>query len=645
MRLISAFAFLLAQSVAVFAQTPDEVKGDILAALSTPMPITVIGPIMTQDVKVKQVGDSFEASLDNPMLMGIVPLGSLSFTLTPAGAKLYRVTNLKLPSKLDLLNAVTLNIGGTTFDGLWSTETRSYRTLAFELKAVDITPKGASGSKVAIGSLALDVAKEGEAGTTESKFVLHASDISAKGFPPYAIAAKSVVVELKANGEQPVDLYSVLSRFVVLAAMQGDGNGALQFAESLRAQKYDTADLNIAAEGVDLKPVEVGSKAHMAIESMKAVAAFKDVTPDEWGAVSVSVDSAKISDTGILGVAEMKADSGSLVIDGSRIPIGVTLNAISRLQAISNGETGEFRVGDILDGLLNMGGLKMTSAAKGVSYLPDNKDDPVVQLGSYSFEAGTDGFRDNKGRLFFQTAIDGVNVVVKKLPTLTQMKAYQLFNPKVIHYDLSISELNEQLLRKLFADVVIASEQDYAALAVPGITYLMAAKPMIESKDVKYQSAEVELSTTGKLRFYPAWAIGALPYEGQSKLSIKGLDKITAFVAGLKEGGEGDRAGLSVLQSVIGVFKALATADGEALNWTITYPKAGQGLLLVNDMELRFPDLVASLAPLGLSRLMLGASPADVPAIVDELSSPPVVEEAVPTETAPVESPAEPAPQ
>ena len=119
MRLLSTVAaFLLASSNFVLAQTPDEVKGDIFSALATPMPITVIGPIMAQDVKVVQVGDGFEATLVNPMLMGIVPLGSMSFKLTPQGTKLYRVTDLKLPAKLDLLNMATINIGGTTFDGL-----------------------------------------------------------------------------------------------------------------------------------------------------------------------------------------------------------------------------------------------------------------------------------------------------------------------------------------------------------------------------------------------------------------------------------------------------------------------------------------------------------------------------------------------
>jgi hypothetical protein len=654
MRLIAAFtASLLAQASLAFSQTADEVKGDILAALSTPLPITVIGPIITRDVKVVADGAGFVATLQEPMLMGIVPLKTMSFKLTPQGDKLYRITDFKLPSKLNVLNMVDIGIGETKFDGVWSASTRSYQTLGFQLKSVDVAPVGSNGGKVTIGALALDVAKEGEAGATESKFSLAASDVVAKGFPPNTVAVKSVVAELKADGENPVDLYSVLSRFVVLGAMQNDGDALLQFAESLRAAKYDSVVLNVAAKGVDVKGSDAGSKVQLSIADVGAVAGLKGVTPEEWGQFTFALDGAKIRDRGILGVADMNADSGSFVIDGARIPIGATLNAITTMQAISRGEAGVVRVVDILDGLLNMGGIKVTSSAKGISYLPDNKDDPTIGIDSVAFASGTEGFRDNKGRLFLSGAVDGVNVLIKSFPTKEQMKAYQLFNPKLIHYDLNISELNEQLLRKLMADVVISSEQDLAALAVPAVAYVMALKPMIETRDMRFQSAEVDVSTTGKLRFYPAWAIGAMPYEGETKLSVKGLDKVNAFLAELKDSGAADRAGMSMAQSIMGTFKALAVAEGDALNWKIAYPKAGEGLMVINDTEMRFPDLTATLMPLmmtvGMGNIFSSIPPAidEAPAVeapaeeapVDEAvpapmaeEPPPVTEEAVPAQ-------------
>ena len=263
MRIIATLALaLLSQVSFAVAQTSEEVKSDILSALSTPMPITVVGPIMTRDVKVTKDGDAFLATLEQPMLMGIIPLGSMSFKLTPAGDKLYRVTDFTLPKTLEVFNSFKVGIGGTTFDGIWSTESRSYRKLNFQLDQISVAPKGSQNSKVEIGSLSLDVAKDGDAGATESKFLLHASDITSKGYPPNNINVKSLTADLRAKGQEPVDLYAVLSRFAVLAAtQQGGGDSILQFAESLRAQKYDKVSLNLSAEGVNVTGAEPDSTA------------------------------------------------------------------------------------------------------------------------------------------------------------------------------------------------------------------------------------------------------------------------------------------------------------------------------------------------------------------------------------------------
>lgn len=601
--LLSLSASMLALASVAGAQTAEQVKSDILAALSTPLPITVIGPVITRDVKVTPSGDGFEATLEEPMLMGIVPLGSMSFKLTPQGEKAYRVTDFKLPATIDLMNAATLGIGGSTFDGVWSTETRSYQTLGFELQNVTVEPKDMPGGKVSIGAFGLDVAKEGEAGATESKFSLKASKISSQGLPPNNIAVANVVAELTANGEKPVDLYSVVSRFAVLTAMQGDSNALLQFAEGLRAQKYDTVTLDLSADGVEVKGVEPGSNASFVVGRVGAIAGLKDVTPEEWGSMTLSIDGRGISDNGIMDVAEMKADSGSISIDGTRIPIGATINALGKIDAMSRGESVSYRVSEMLDGLFNMGAITVKSGAEGIAYVPRNEDDPVVRFDRYSFESGADGFRDNKGRLHFSAALEGMNVLIKRFPSEMEAKAYGLLNPKLIRYDFSISELNEQLLRKLLGDIVVQSEQDFAALAVPAMTYAMAMKPMIETKDLRFQSGQVDLGLSGQVRFYPAWVLGPLPYEGEQKLGLKGFDKIAAFLDELKQtpsdqGGVSDPVGLSVIQSVMGTFKALSVTEGEAMNWTIKYPKAGQALFVVNDVELRFPDLSALMGPL-----------------------------------------------
>ena len=622
MRIIATLAFaLLSQINFAAAQTTEEVKSDILSALSTPMPITVVGPIMTSNVKVTQDGDAFLATLEKPMLMGLIPLGSMSFKLTPAGDKLYRVTDFTLPKTLEVFNSFKIGIGGTTFDGVWSTESRSYRKLNFQLDQISVAPKGSQNAKVEIGTLALDVAKDGDVGATESKFLLHASNISSTGYPPNNINVKSLTADLRAKGQEPVDLYAVLSRFAVLAAtQQGGGDSVLQFAESLRAQKYDKVSLNLSAEGVDVVGTEPGSIDKFSVASVAGIAELSNVTPDNWGSVNITINGKDIHQKGLIDLKQMDADSSSLSLTGTQIPIGATLNAIAKLQAISNGEPTSLKVSDVLDGLFNIGAIKLTTEASGVVYLPLKQDEPTFRIGKYSTALGTEGLRDNKGRLFFSTAVDDFNLDVKKFDTELQKKLTALINPRVFHYDLAVSELNESLLRKLMGDVVINNENDYASLAAPAIAYVMAMKPMIETKDLRYQSAEFDAAYSGLVRFYPAWVLSALPYEGESKLSFKGLDKVLALLDELKNTppevltppvaveGSADpveapipvdnRSTYAVMQSVMLTLKALAKTEGEGLSWSIKFPKAGQGLFLVNDTEMRFPDLAGSLGPI-----------------------------------------------
>ena len=622
MRIIATLALaLLSQASFAVAQTTEEVKSDILSALSTPMPITVVGPIITRNVKVTKDGDAFLATLEQPMLMGIIPLGSMSFKLTPAGDKLYRVTDFTLPKSLEVFNQFKVGIGGTTFDGMWSTESRSYRKLNFQLDQISVAPKGSQNAQVQIGSLVLDVAKDGDAGATESKFLLHASDIASKGSPPNNINVKSLTADLRAKGQEPVDLYSVLSRFAVLAAtQQGGGDTALQFAESLRAQNYDKVSLNLSAEGVDVTGTEPGSTDKLSITSVSGTAELANVTPDNWGSMAFTINGKDIHNKGLIDVKQMDADSASFSLAGTKIPIGATLNAIGKLQAISNNEPTSLKVSDVLDGLFNIGAFKVMSNASGIVYLPLKEDDPTLRIGKYNLESSMEGFRDNKGRLFFSTAVDDFKLDVKKFESELQKKLTALLNPKTFHYDFAVSELNETLLRKLMGDVVINDEKDYAALAAPAVAYVMAMKPMIESKDVRYQTADIDVGLSGLVRFYPAWMLSALPYEGENKLSFKGFDKVVALLEDLKNAppevvtapvvveGSTDqveapvpvdnRSTYAIVQSVFHTMKALAKAEGDALTWSVKYPKAGQGLFVVNDTEMRFPDLAGSLGPL-----------------------------------------------
>ncbi len=588
-----------------FAQTVETVKRDILSALSTPLPITVIGPLITRDVDVTPDGDGFRAKLDNALLMGIVPLGSLSFKLTPQGdSGNYRITDFEFPKSIEVFNAATLGIGATEFDGLWSSQSRSYQTLAFKLNDVSVLPKNFAGGSVKLGSLALDVDKEGQSGATESRFALAARNLISKGLPADDVAVSSIVAELKANGKEPVDLYAVISRFAILAAMQQDQSALLRFAESLRAKSYDSVSLNFTLDGFAMKPNVPGSDKRLAIERVSGIAGITDMTPDEWGKVVLNVDGANIFDKGYSDLKALEIAGGTATISGSQIPIGSTLSAITRLQALSSGQTVRISATDLIDGFLNFGRLAFTSKASGISVLPRSDREPTLNVGSYSTGFGLEGFRAQQGRVFVDSEFNELSIVPGKSSKALDARILRTLLPKNARYDVSVSELNEGLLRKLAADLVISSEDDLPGLAAPALVYLMAMRPVLTTREARFVSGEIDARFTGKVRFYPAWLLSALAYEGESRMTLAGFDKLKALLNDIEQSpefgsrpGNSDRNSLAVMKGVLSTMKALSRNEDGNMVWNIVYPEAGKALFMVNDVSMRFPD-IASYLPL-----------------------------------------------
>ncbi len=638
-------ALLMCGTSTAFAQTTEEVKNDVMSAMATPLPITVVGPIITPNVVVTQEGQSFKAVLENAMLMGMVPMGTVSFKLTPEGNKLYRISDFTLPKSIDFLNMATVGIGATKFNGLWSAETRSYQMLAFELGNMSIAPKSAGGGKIGIGTFALEVAKEGVAGAVESQFVINAKGFSSQGVLPVNITIANVQANLKADGEEPVDLYSVLQRFTMLAIMQSDGNAALQFAEALRAKNYSKVNLTLSSNGVEVRDTKPGSNLAMQMKDVSGMAEITGMTPDNWGGLAVNFTGKDIHDTGFLDIKALDIAEGSFGIAGERIPIGATLNTFNQLYALGNGEPVVFNMGELLDGILGLGKFVVSSGGKGIVFEPQDENEPVVTIANYATDFGVQGFADKKGQVLVRAEGSGIDLGQRKFNDALEQKTYDLFSPNAFKYDLSIGELNEALLQKLTKGLVFRSEQDAVALGVPAIVYAMAAKPMIETKAFDYKTAQFSIESSSSLRFYPAWLLEALSIEGSSKIKVTGLEKVTALfeeyvlnqaaaepvpaevveapvtsgeeksaedmIEDAKKAAEAtngeavpppvvssnDREGLIMLQSIAGTFRALGKEEGESVTWDIQYPKAGIGLMVVNGTELRFPGFSAYLGP------------------------------------------------
>ena len=597
---------LLVSVCAANAQSADDVKRDIMAALSMPLPITIIGPLITNDVRITQQGDSFLAELDNPLIMGIVPIGPLSFTITPQdNGAIYRVTDFTIPAKVDVFNMATLAIGSIDMDGLWSPESRSYQSLAFKLNDMEIRPKDMEGARVSAGLVDLQVDKEGQSGATESRFSLAASDVVSEGISKDNFRISRMAADLIADGKEPVDLYAVVSRFVILSAMQQDQSQLLQFAESFRAKSYDSVSLGFGIDKLQVQSRDREADTSLVVGRLSGTAAIADMSPLEWGRLAFDISAVDILDKGYSGDQIVKFADAKASIAGTQIPIGATLNATSRLRQIANGETVRMNATDLLDGFLNFENLSVRSKANRISVRPFDKDDKsFVTIGSYDTGFGLQGFRESQGKAFMEFALNDLDYQREESESLIHRQITKTLSPKSVRYDVTISELNEDLLRALAADLVISTQDDLAGLAVPGLTYLMAMNPVAETKNARFVSDEINASVSGKVRLYPAWVLSALAYEGNSRISLSGYDNLVRLLQDIEasplplgESASFDKASISILKGLLSTMKAVSKADGDSMVWDVVYPKAREPLVKVNDVVLRFPDF-ASYLPL-----------------------------------------------
>ena len=626
-RLAAAFALLLSGSA--HAQTTDPVetvRRDIAAALSTPLPITVIGPLIAADIRVTPDGDAFRVDLDNPLVMGIVPLGPVSFRVAPEeGGTLYRVTDFRLPSSIDVFNMATLAIGSTTFDGLWSPQTRSYRTLDFRLGEVSVRPAGMEGAEVALGSLGLNVAKEGVSGATQSRIALTATDLSERGLAGDDLRLGRLEAELTASGREPVDLYAVIARFAVLSMMQQDSSQLLQFAESLRVRRYDAVALGFRMEGLDV----TGSvpARHIAAKGLTGRAAITDMTPAAWGRLAFDVDAEGVSQQGYASEARTDMARAHAGISGAQIPIGATLKAVGGLRALASGAPVRILVTDLLDGFADIGALALDTGIDAMTIRPVPGGSAGYRVGSAGTHLGLAGFRDGKGTLSLALSAQDMDLggmAPGDAPRdAVARRIFRTLAPTDLRYDVSVSDLDEALLRRLMTGLAIATSDDAVALVAPGLAYVMAMRPLVETKDARFRSREIDVALASSVRLYPAWLLSALPFEGTQHVTLAGFDMLTRLLDDLdrkpryvapadiqadgsgadgydgETGGTGgaDPGGVALVRGLLATVKALSRKEDGRLVWDAAVPEAGKPLFTVNGITLRFPDF-AAYAPL-----------------------------------------------
>lgn len=604
-----SFAITMSLSAPLAAQTTEEVKTDVLSALSTPLPITIIGPLLTRDVAVTQESDGFRAVLQDTTLLGLFPFGDVSFHMAPAGEDTYRITDLSFAKTLDFPGIGTLTFSGMEFDGTWSTKTRSYSTLKWLTKDATFKPDMGGltdgvqepAPSISMSSLLFDVLKEPDNTNTESKFAITVGDLAVLGMGPQNVTLGEVTAVLAANGEKPVDLYSVIREVLMLGSVRDGGAHLQALGQSLLGNTYDTVTLDLGGRDLKIQSMR-GDDGYFNAGSLHATAALKDVQPRDWGSAGVTLRFGDVDQYKFLPDANLKLGEAVVRISGAELPVANMMTTFMTLAEPPRRRPVDASM--LLDGLMGFGKIEIATEGKAIWF---EAFDRRYRDGDYvtekAFETSYDtwngafaleGLNRDQGTLRFGTELTGGTIVLGDTAPEEVKPHIDAWFPKELAVKSSVSNLNEALLKRMFKDVQIQNLQEPVEIVTPLVIYAASTVMEMASGENLYETALFRIEQKGNLRFYPTEVLSMMPYEGTSNLSMTGLPALVSYfdgvIAELRPRSD-EAAALNALKSGLIVLRNLAKeGDNGAYEWTIARPDVTRREVMLNDVTLRYPD-------------------------------------------------------
>jgi hypothetical protein len=565
------------------AASADEVKLNIYSALNIPLPMTVIGPLVSQDVLVEGDGDSYSVLLKATSLMGFLPLGDIPFTLTVQDEESYRITDMKLPSKIQISGLGELRLHGTTFSGLWNTKQRSYQQLEFGLTGVEFIQPQNTDVKVSLGALNLAVAKEGSGDHQDSDFSIAAKAILIEGMVPESLHIDDVKIQVIADANQPVDIYGILSKFLMSSVMTPDASKTASLLQSLANETYDKLQLLVDAKGFQLSAL--GANEPLAeIDSISGQLDFANINPEHWRHAKLVFVGQGIDLNEFADLQSYKMKSGEFELSLADVPIQNLLTAVNVIKPFLHGTSYSFNSAPLVEGLLNIGQLQLAAKAEGLALTPNNKFAPKVSFDKAEYRLGFDDFKPQANEsISLNVALNNFSLgfAENNFKEIEQQR-FTTFVPQNININSRFSELNADLLRELFADIDFHSQNRGAEIVAPLLTYLSSLRLVGESKDMLYETAVFSLSGNAKSGVVPMWALSINPGEGETNLTLEGMAELKQYLS------QEEAQIASIIKSGLNTLEVLAKAEGDSLSWQIQTPER-QPYILVNDQKLYLP--------------------------------------------------------
>ncbi|MEZ5715203.1 MAG: hypothetical protein R3D85_08555 [Paracoccaceae bacterium] len=607
--ILTCLVVTLGSALPLAAQSTDKVKLDVLSALSTPLPITVVGPILTRDVTVTAEGDGFRATLTDATLMGIFPFGDISMKLVPLDDDRYRISEMTLPPVMDFPGFARLTHGGIEMAGTWSTSRRSYSDLHMALRDLSVSPSNAPEGHLGLGGLTFDVLKESDETDTESRFGIIASDVSVTGLLPDDVTVGEARALLAANGDKPVDLYSVIREVIMVSSMRDGGSELQALARSLLGNSYGVVSLDLAAGQLSVTNRNRPDERYFRAGTVEVKTTLTDVEPRHWGGADITVLLKAIDQTESVKAGNTTIDAAEIRLQGDDLPVG---DMFDMVQAVTNAERGfPVQARTLLDGIAEFGRIGLSTEGTGLSvvqikrYPPpsaDNPDEDRTQftLGYDGWSANLElaGLNRNEGTFSLGAGLDGGRFTPGPAFRDRDLPHVEAWLPLDLRLQSSVSNLNEAFLKKLFTDVTIRRLDEPVEILLPLALYAAATVFDISAGEDVYRTGLFRLTQTGKARLYPAKMLGLLPYEGEVQVTLSGIDGLNRYFA------EQD---VPEAASVLTVLRNLGRDAGDGgFAWDIARPDIERTELVVNGTTLRFPEVVDNL-PMLMGPLVFGS--------------------------------------
>ena len=586
------------------AQSVDKVKSDVLSALSTPLPITIVGPLLTRDVVVTEEDGGFRAVLEETTLMGLFPFGDVSFHLDPVDDAAYRITDLQFSNTLDVPGIGKLTFTGMELDGIWSAKSRSYSTLKWMTTGLNFLPGEGGQGQLSIGSLLFDVMKEPDDTNTESRFAIAARDLAVLGMGPQDVTVGALSALLAANGEKPVDLYSVIREVLMLAAVRDSGAHLETLGRSLLGNKYDTVTMDLSATDLNAVSARTPQESYFKAGSLDIKAGLSDVAPRHWGGAEVSLSFENLDQKDFVPDTAVTVENAVVRLSGGNLPVADTMSAFMVLADPPYDRP--VAVSGLLDGLAGFGKLEFSTRGKSIwieafeQRLRDGEYQTETAFetgyGSWGLNMGLSGLDRNEGALTFGTDFQGGRFVPGKEIPEEVMPHIKAWFPVELALQSRLSNLNEALLRKLFADVEIQNLREPVELLLPLAIYAAATVFDVSTGENAYETDLFRVGHSASYRLYPMELFNLAPYEGDMTVRMTGLSDLLGYfddtMKPMRPGSE-EAMAMGALKAGMIVLRNLAEDGGAgAHQWTVNRPDVTRREIELNGIVLRYPNVM-----------------------------------------------------